>query len=113
MNRLHVTNSITVRHAIVVAMIGVSLFAGSYCSASASIHDCDSFQAWFRKQPASVLTLVPGDMKFPRPESKTSLVIDVEGATWYKGHVGGGGCLSGWYDPVHHLAAIRDQYDTY
>ena len=103
------------RSGLVIAGVGFELFFGILSAALAdSIHDCDSFQAWFHTQPASVLTLISGDMRhFPQPKSKAALVLDVKNATWYKGHIGGGGCISGWYDPVHHLAAMRDQYDTY
>jgi hypothetical protein len=103
------------RLGLVIAGVGFQLFFGILVAARAdSIHDCDSFQAWLRTQPASVLTLISGDTRhFPQPKSKTALVLDVKNATWYKGHIGGGGCISGWYDPVHHLAAMRDQYDTY
>lgn len=81
---------------------------------SAPIHDCASFRTWFNTQPASLLTLeTAGTRAAPEPTSKASLRPDMTNATWWKGHVGGGGCLSGWYDPVHHVVALEDDADTY
>jgi hypothetical protein len=82
----------------------------------AAIHDCDSFRAWFRKQPGSQLTLgvYPyrvGQGPAPRGGSDQFPVASVE-ETYFRGLVGGGGCMGGYYDAEHHAATIIEQYDT-
>jgi hypothetical protein len=78
-----------------------------------AIKDCTSFGTWFNRQPAAKITLQSGSQKYPAPRSRGALQTNFSGATTYKGNVGGGGCLGGWYDAAHALAAIRVQYDTY
>jgi hypothetical protein len=81
---------------------------------SARIHDCASFSHWFDQQPGSRLTLSDSSPpKAPAPKNGSDeFPIAVVVQTYFKGNVGGGGCLGGNYDAVHHTAAIRHRYDT-
>lgn len=79
------------------------------------IHDCTSFQTWFGRQPGARLRLgaVPGNDAGPPPTrgSDQFPIAEVE-ETYFHGDVGGGGCIGGYYDAPHHLAAIVLRYDT-
>lgn len=48
-----------------------------------------------------------------RPFATACLLERGSGWKAGRGHVGGGGCLGGYYDGAHRLAAISARYDTY
>jgi hypothetical protein len=89
------------------------------------IRDCPSFRAWFRQQPGYQLTLDgQGPYEYgapaPRKGSDSLHFPTCEGEriggcssmSYYRGNIGGGGCVGALYDPSHRIAAFEDLYDT-
>lgn len=105
--------------AIVAALLAIGSAGGIsapvLAASKPAIHDCASFQAWFGRQPGARLRLsaVPGGDTGPPPTrgSDQFPIAEVE-ETYFRGNVGGGGCIGGYYDASHHLAAIVLRYDT-
>ena len=88
---------------------------GSAPAARAAIHDCASFRAWFHQQPGYVLTLEAGEYDNgarPPRHGSDRLDLPTNGMTYYRGFVGGGGCVGAFYDPKLRRAAFTDRYDT-
>jgi len=106
------------RSCVPVALAFVALFVAAPRSAGAKaapITDCASFGRWFGAEPAAQIGLpnVPQAGPIGTLTRPDELPISFTGAASYRGNVGGGGCLAGWYDPRAHVAAVRVQYDTY
>jgi hypothetical protein len=82
----------------------------------AAIHDCASFTSWFKRQPGFRLTVegaVESGFAGPAPRSGSDeFAIATAVVTHFRGNVGGGGCLGGYYDAAQRLAAIQWLYDT-
>jgi hypothetical protein len=94
---------------------------------AAVIHDCASFKSWFKRQPGVRLTAFAGVKVSASPAPKSSsygydgpapksgsdeFAISTAVIQHFRGDVGGGGCLGGYYDPVKRLGAIDSLYDT-
>ncbi|HMD02976.1 MAG TPA: hypothetical protein VKG44_08435 [Candidatus Baltobacteraceae bacterium] len=80
-----------------------------------AIHDCASFRKWFAEQPGSRLTLTirsASERQNPPTNGSDEFPIARIEATGFRGNVGGGGCLAGYYDALHHLVAVIERYDT-
>jgi hypothetical protein len=99
----------------------------------AVIHDCASFKSWFKGQPGFRLTALAGvtvsagGFASPAPKSSSDnngyggpapksgsdeFAVPMAVIQHFRGDVGGGGCLGGYYDPVKRLGAIESLYDT-
>jgi hypothetical protein len=82
--------------------------------APAKITSCATFRDWLLQEPASTQKLMSATSDASRPPSHPdSLDASFAGATSYRSHFGGGGCLAGWYDRATGRAAVKDTMDTY
>jgi hypothetical protein len=111
------------RHALSHVVVG--LFALSTIGtrvdaepvASVTIHDCASFRAWLRQQPVAAIgdPASPDNSLAGAPEpggGSDEFLVPVATTTYFRGLVGGGGCLGGRYDATARVAVIAGYGDT-
>jgi len=116
------------------ASLGLALSVAAQpipANSAAAIHDCTSSKSWFKRQPGFRLTALAGatasgaGFASPAPVSSSDgyggpppksgpdeFAIARAVIQHFRGDVGGGGCLGGYYDPVNRLGAIDSLYDT-
>jgi hypothetical protein len=88
---------------------------GTNSSVTVKVDNCDTARKWFQHEAGSLITLDSRNSKahYAQPVEPDSLDFNFTKAAYYRGNVGGGGCLGGYFDGANNIAAIREMYDTY
>jgi hypothetical protein len=115
------------RALLFAAIASLAMPAMAATPAPVSITSCGTFRTWFAQQPGWRLTLPGVSTVLPviaRPKKPDTILTygpygaAVPTASWsagmkrFEGPVGGGGCLSGYYDASTQTALILSSYDT-
>jgi len=107
-------------HALVLLVV---FLAGPTCVGSAAgskqapfvVHDCPSAWAWFDKEPGYGVTLMAvgaGPGTYAKPTAPDSITMDFSRAMHYYTSFGRG-CLGGFYDSSHDVAALYAWHENY
>lgn len=89
--------------------------AGSSSARPFVVYDCPSAWAWFGKEPGYKVTLMSvgaGAQTYANPSAPDSINVDFGPARQYYTSFGRG-CLGGFYDATHRVAAMYAWHENY